>query len=283
VTCCLASRAAWASSLSRTDRARRLAAMGRGQRSQVDDGWAGMNYFAHALPFLDRPYFVAGTAVPDWLAAADRGARVRPRQAERLAEDPRPHVASVAQGVLQHIRDDRRFHQSRVFAELSLELTAAARQVLGAEAGFQSSFLGHLLVEVLLDAWLAAEDPARVEAYYAALACVDPLLVQQATNGMASRPTSRLAPMIAGFRRERILRDYLEDGRLLVRLSQVMHRVGMTPLPGRFRELLPKARRLVEDRQRELLEGIPARDVAVEHHRRDHSRGTTSRGRPGGC
>ena len=31
-----------------------------------------MNYFAHALPFFDRPYFVAGTAAPDWLAAADR-------------------------------------------------------------------------------------------------------------------------------------------------------------------------------------------------------------------
>ena len=31
-----------------------------------------MNYFAHALPFLDRPYFVAGTAVPDWLTVADR-------------------------------------------------------------------------------------------------------------------------------------------------------------------------------------------------------------------
>jgi hypothetical protein len=242
-----------------------------------------MNYFAHALPFLDRPYFLAGTAVPDWLTAADRGVRVRPRQAERLADDPRPKVASVAQGVLQHIRDDRRFHQSRVFAELSLELTAACRWVLGAEAGFQSSFLGHLLVEVLLDAWLVAEDPARLDAYYEVLASVEPLLVQQAANGMASRPTSQLAPMISRFRGEQILRDYLEDGRLLVRLSQVMGRVGMAPLPGRFRELLPKARRLVEDRQRELLEGIPTRGVAGEHHRRDHSRGTTSGGRPGGC
>ena len=31
-----------------------------------------MNYFAHALPFLDQPYFMAGTAVPDWLTVVDR-------------------------------------------------------------------------------------------------------------------------------------------------------------------------------------------------------------------
>ena len=27
-----------------------------------------MNYFAHALPFLDDPYLAAGTGVPDWLS-----------------------------------------------------------------------------------------------------------------------------------------------------------------------------------------------------------------------
>ena len=44
-----------------------------------------MNYFAHALPFLDQPYFVAGTAVPDWLSVVDRQVRVRRRHAEPLA------------------------------------------------------------------------------------------------------------------------------------------------------------------------------------------------------
>jgi hypothetical protein len=221
-----------------------------------------MNYFAHALFFLDRPYFMAGTAVPDWLTVADRGARVRPRRAERLAEDPQPRTASVAKGVLQHIRDDRRFHQRRVFAEVSLELTAAARQVLEADAGFQALFLGHLLAEVLLDASLVAEDPARLEAYWRALDCVDTLLVQQVVNRMTSQPTQRLAPMIASFRRERILRDYLEDGKLLVRLNQVMRRVKLAPLPDGFRDLLPEARRLVEDRKSELLRGIPTNDIA---------------------
>ena len=231
--------------------------MGRGRRPRLCGWRAEMNYFAHALHFLDRPYFVAGTGVPDWLTVADRGARVRPKRAARLAEDSQADTAAVAAGVLQHVRDDRRFHRCRAFAELSLELTAAARKALGADAGLQAPFLGHVLVEVLLDASLVAGEPVRLEAYWRALDSVDPMLVEQVVNRMATRPTTRLAPMISRFRRERILRDYLEDDKLFVRLNQVMRRVKLAPLPERLRELLPQSRRLVEERRSELLEGIP--------------------------
>jgi hypothetical protein len=220
-----------------------------------------MNYLAHALHFLDRPYFAAGTAVPDWLTVADRGARVRQKHAERLSQDPQPEAAALAGGILQHVRDDRRFHAGRAFAELSLQLSAMARDALGADGGMQPAFLGHLLVEVLLDAALLAEDPARLEAYYRALEAVDALLVQQVVNRMTPRPTQRLAPMIGTFRREQILQDYLEDGRLFVRLDQVMRRVKLPSLDEGFRVLLPEARLLVESRKDELLEGIPTSGI----------------------
>jgi len=223
-----------------------------------------VNYFAHALPFVDQPYLVAGTGVPDWLAVVDRGVRVRPKSAQRLVEDPEPHVASVARGVLQHIRDDRRFHQSRPFVELSMQLTASVREALATDTGLQAAFLGHLLVEVLLDASLVAEDSVRLEGYYRALDRVDAGLVEQAVNRMASRPTERLAPMIRRFCREQILWDYLEDGKLFVRLNQVMRRVKLDRLPEAFCRLLPEARRLVEDRKQELLEGIPTRGISGE-------------------
>jgi hypothetical protein len=41
-----------------------------------------MNYFAHARPFLDQPYFMAGTGVPDWLTVVDRRVRLRAKHAE---------------------------------------------------------------------------------------------------------------------------------------------------------------------------------------------------------
>ena len=216
-----------------------------------------MNYFAHALHFLDQPYFAAGTAVPDWLSVVDRRVRLRSKHVEPLLSDPDPCVAALAGGILQHLHDDAQFHESRAFVELSLELTAMARDALGADCGFQASFLGHLLVEVLLDASLVAEDGDRLEAYYRALESVDTRQVEQAVNRMAPRPTERLATMICEFRRLRILSDYLEDGKLMVRLGQVMRRVKLGPLPEGFRQVLPQARRLVENRKRELLEGIP--------------------------
>ncbi|MGD0897836.1 MAG: hypothetical protein ABR915_08355 [Thermoguttaceae bacterium] len=218
-----------------------------------------MNYLAHALPFVDRPYFAAGAAVPDWLAVADRQARVRARQAASLESDPDPRVAAVAGGILGHFRDDARFHGTRAFAETSLELAAAARRVLGPDAGFRASFLGHLLVELLLDAQLAAEYPASLETYYAAIESVDPRIVQDAVNRMAARPTERLAPMISLFCRERILWDYLEDDKLLVRLNQVMRRVGFAPLPESIVGVFPDARQLIRRRRHELWEGIPVK------------------------
>ena len=133
-----------------------------------------MNYFAHALPFLEEPYFVAGTAVPDWLSVVDRGVRVRRRHAEPFAQAAGAPLAAVARGLIQHLRDDARFHESRTFAESSLELSGATRQVLGQDPGFRPSFLGHLLVEVLLDASLAARDAGRVELFYRTLEAVGP-------------------------------------------------------------------------------------------------------------
>jgi len=237
-----------------------------------------MNYFAHARPFLDQPYFMAGTGVPDWLTVVDRRVRLRAKHAEALRQDARPWVAQVAGGVLQHLRDDARFHETRAFAETSLALTVRARDALPAETGLRPAFLGHLLTELLLDAALIAENPAQLAAYYRVLESVDPARVEAAVNGMAAEkvpgtvcrngppgashkrclaPFPRLALLIGHFCRERILWNYLEDDKLMVRLNQVMRRVKLAPLPDGFAAILPAARILVESRKMELLEGIP--------------------------
>ncbi len=148
-----------------------------------------MNYFAHASGFLDdpsaEPYFIAGTAVPDWLMVADRGVRVRAKHVKPLVDDPDGPTAAIARGILQHLADDARFHETRAFAE------------------------------------------------------------------------SLLAVVISGFCRERILWDYLGDAKLLVRINQVMRRLGLAELPEGFGAILPRARDLVENQQTGLLDGIP--------------------------
>ncbi|NLS93061.1 MAG: hypothetical protein GXX96_12975 [Planctomycetaceae bacterium] len=219
-----------------------------------------MNYFAHALPFLDNPYFATATGIPDWLTVVDRKVRIRRKHVAPFLDDDCPEIAAVAGGVLQHLRDDARFHETRAFAELSIELTVMARDELGADSGFRPAFLGHLLVELLLDAALIDAHPDRLDAYYEVLGQVDATVIEEAVNRMAPRRTERLAWMLERFRTTRVLSDYAEDGRLFVRLNQVMGRVGLNRLPETFCRILPEARRKVAFRREELLEGIPATD-----------------------
>jgi hypothetical protein len=212
-----------------------------------------MNYLAHGWPFLDDPYFLAGTAVPDWLSVADRPVRARGKQAARFCNDDDPRFAALARGIVQHHEDDRWFHETRAFVELSLDFANRLRRQCPVDEGSRPWFLGHILVEILLDAALLESAPARVEQYYAALGEVEPRVVEAAVNRIAPRRTDRLAGFVSLFCTERFLWDYADDGKLCTRLDQVLRRVGLPPLPPLFGELLPEMRIAVSRRSSELL------------------------------
>jgi hypothetical protein len=212
-----------------------------------------MNYFAHGLPHLDDPYLLAGTAVPDWLSVADRGVRVRSKQAALFVDSAEESISQLARGIVQHHRDDAWFHETPAFHELCWQFTALVKQTLADDEGFRPSFLGHVLVEVLLDAELIVRQPARLDDYYRVMESIDGAVVQAAVNRMAARTTDRLAPLLPLFCRERFLWDYLDDGKLLVRLNQVMRRVRLPSLSEALLEVLPQTRATVAARADELL------------------------------
>jgi hypothetical protein len=218
-----------------------------------------MNYVAHAIRFLDDadPFFIAGTGVPDWLSVVDREVRIRRRHLDAMLNHADPVLAAVAQGIQQHLDDDAWFHESRAFVELSLAVSAEAGDFLREPQGLRPAFLAHLLVEVLLDASLISQKPSRLGDYYRLLDSVDPDRLQEEVNRIAPRPAERLAWMVRGFCRERVLWDYLDDGKLLRRLNQVMRRVGLAELPDDFVAFLPTARHVV-DRRRDELTGSPS-------------------------
>src|SRR5438045_4126379 len=137
-----------------------------------------MNYFAHGRRFIHDPYFLAGTAVPDWLSVIDRKVRARSKNAAKFADAADPRVAAVARGVMKHHPDDGWFHQTRAFAELSLHFTVAVRDLLPPDDGLRPSFVGHILVELLLDSRLAEDAPGQLDAYYRAMESVDPPVVE---------------------------------------------------------------------------------------------------------
>ncbi|HET6884124.1 MAG TPA: hypothetical protein VFI31_28475, partial [Pirellulales bacterium] len=150
-----------------------------------------MNYFAHGRRFAEEPYFLAGTAVPDWLNVVARRVKARAKLARPFVDDDDPRLAALARGIVQHHADDAWFHETRAFAELSWRFTAMIRDGLPPDDGLRPSFLGHILVEILLDGCLIADSPGELERYYAALATVDAAWLESAVARMATgHPTS---------------------------------------------------------------------------------------------
>lgn len=212
-----------------------------------------MNYFAHGRRFTHDPYFLAGTATPDWLNVLDRKCKARERLALPFTEDADPVVAAVARGIVQHHRDDAWFHQTQVFNELCLSLTVLVRDALPPDPSLRPSFLGHILVELLLDAELIARAPDEITAYYAALETLDPARFSEVLNRMTTKPVELMPQLIPRFSAERFLYDYAEDGKLWKRLNAVMRRVSLPELPAGFEATLAVARELVKPRVDELL------------------------------
>ncbi len=212
-----------------------------------------MNYLAHSLACIDDPYQVAGAAVPDWLGLTNPRLRCRSRQAEPFLDGDDAATAAVARGVMRHHADDGWFHETTAFCELSLECARRVRHATGDVDGMRPSFLGHILVELLIDASLIAEDRAGVDAYYAALGAIDAPRVAQAISEMTGADASPLASIIERFTAMRFLYDYVEDELLTYRLNQVMRRVRLPDLPQRFVKILPAARTLVTAHRDELL------------------------------
>jgi hypothetical protein len=214
-----------------------------------------MNYFAHGIRFVDRPYFLAGTALPDWLAVIDRRVRLRSRHVQPFAEKARGPEADLAAGVLQHLADDGWFHKTPAFAVASAELTVLFRGALIADEGHRPAFLGHILTEMLLDSVLIDRQPDLLPRYYDAFSQLDAGIIESAVNQMARQPTYRLRAFIPLFVQEQFLSDYSHPQRLLFRLNQVMRRVRLNPLPANFEAALVEARQIVERHAAGLLSG----------------------------
>lgn len=216
-----------------------------------------MNYLAHAKPLLDAgaadPYEIAGVATPDWLGVAARRVKCRSKHAAPFRDADDSALASVARGVMRHHADDLWFHESRAFTELSLDFAKQLRGALGEATAMRPWFVGHILVEMLLDAELDRRQLGLLDRYYEAVSSVDGDCVRIAIERMTGQLAPRLPEFIEKFVAIRFLEDYREESGLLMRLNQVMGRVGLSELPASVLPVLARFRGQVASRASELL------------------------------
>lgn len=216
-----------------------------------------MNYLSHGYRFLDRPLFMAGTVVPDWLSVVNRKVRARSRLVQPVVDTTGDDdIREVGLGILQHHHDDAVFHSSPVFMELEGVVGAEFRTIMPDKFDHRPGFLGHIVVELMLDAVITEKEPALLDEFYNTMDSVNAETVQTAVNQMATRSTDKLAWFIGQFCEVKFLYDYATDEGMSFRLNQVLHRVRLPEMPAEAIRVLAKARQLLRHHSDELLKYV---------------------------
>lgn len=215
-----------------------------------------MNFLCHALPYLDRPVLAACTGIPDFLSVIDRKIRARGRMATPFLDSDDEVMRDVAGGIMKHIDDDRWFHGGETFARMNLEFAVELRDLLPGDAGFRPTFLGHILIEMLLDANYLRFDRGIVDRYYAMFESLPVEAIQSRVNQITGKPTDKIATTMGRFAGVGFLYDYAEDDTLMFRLNQVMNRVGLAQLDDAVKGWLPSARKQVLSNHERLLNDL---------------------------
>jgi hypothetical protein len=217
-----------------------------------------MNCLAHAFRYLEDPYFAAGCCLPDWLGMIDRKVRIRRREIEDAVANPAMDsiAKSIVGGVQRHLADDQVFHHSVAFASISSELARIVRLEVPTASPHLPGFVGHIMVELLLDAAIENHRPGILDAYYRAMESISHELFAARVNAIASRPTEHLPNFMQRYLSDRFLFDYLTDDGLLKRLNRVLGRVRLDPLPSSFINVIASARTMVMDRYDPLMECV---------------------------
>lgn len=186
----------------------------------------------------------------------DRKNRARKKSALLVFDNEDARIAAVARGCVQHHDDDQLFHQGPVFLKLSTQLAIESRSEYGVDPSYQAGFLGHIIVELVLDTILCERFPGILDQFYDVFDSVDVELVQTATSLICPRPVTTLAELIPKFVKARFIEDYLSDEGLLRRLSGVMSRVGLPKLSESLTAWFPSVRYRVRAVTDELLAGM---------------------------
>jgi hypothetical protein len=137
--------------------------------------------------------------------------------------------ARVKAGALKHHDDDLRFHTNAAFQRLTDEAVHAIR-ALSPAPRLRASALGHIIVEMLLDACVEEAHPGATSHYYAALDELDAEELATIATRFTGRALPTLPALLRRFARARFLFSYASDEGVVSALEGVCHRAGM-PMP----------------------------------------------------
>jgi len=236
-----------------------------------------VNFLAHyvlATRFLTPadplPPYVVGSALPDLLPLAADRVRLRPVLVERQPA-PTAEEAALRVGVLVHLATDAAFHKTQAFAGAQAEAGRLLDQAAFGGIRVRRFFLGHVLVELALDAFLLRGDPTIADGFYVAFAAADRACVTRWMEAAVGQPLPDLPAVLMRFARSRYLYQYADDEGVATGLSRLCARARQDTFEGEnYARLVAvvgqmvlvlegRAEALLEETREALMKPLPAR------------------------
>jgi len=213
-----------------------------------------MNFLSHAFRFLENPEFALGTQIPDLMNVVDRKARPRRKLAEKWLKSSAKDHRQLVLGIVQHHIDDQDFHNNTLFHKLNTQLSEFFREQCPDPKGMRSWFSAHIVIEMLLDTAVSNWKPQLRDRLYDVFRNHKPETVGKVVSQIVGKPLPRFEKMYQMFLTERFLYDYDTDEGILMRLNQVVKRVGLEPFQCGGLQCMAHARQVVYDNWKPLLE-----------------------------
>jgi len=216
-----------------------------------------MNFLSHGLLVrrTESPHVLVGSALPDLAPLADRRLRLTER---RLQDLQAVGATELVLGCRSHRAVDRAFHHSEPFhsarkrVEATLDIEGMPR------APIPAAMLGHMLVEVGIDAEVLRRYPTFArQTYPDTFDGYDWDGLMRLLRDVCTHPTNALEDLIERFDSGAFLMTYETDEGVIDRMAGMAMRLGRGPMDDDARAWLApavaEARRLGAERFDDLM------------------------------
>lgn len=188
-----------------------------------------MNLVAHY--FLDRDlvnsYFTVGAATPDLLSIYNSGVRIKGRHLQLLGDEELGQITPpFLNGLERHFFADGVFHTSPLFTSSTRRISKMLEDYFPGLEIQRKFFVGHILLELLLDKVLINRNPGILESYYGHFESLQPFRdVRRSIEIAVGKSLPNYERYMDKFLRKRFLYQYAEFDHIGWILKRILRRV----------------------------------------------------------
>jgi hypothetical protein len=193
-----------------------------------------MNFISHF--YIDRDVqnslFIVGSITPDLMSIYNSSLRIKKSHLNRFQSNLHPDVPqSFVDGLARHFFVDRVFHSSVHFQAETQRISRELAQRFPQYDIQRKFFIGHILLELLLDKILIDSNPDLLEDFYAHFSQAEEYpLIQNATAEISGHDLPKYTSFLKKFHDHKYLRQYQKYEHISFVLNHILRRVKITKI-----------------------------------------------------